>query len=72
MITNRYVKETLRNTLHDLKKCFLRESPITEDIKDVNNKPRSVLVKGREGTLGSHQQISLIICGGEIVRIGGN
>ena len=54
-----------------LKNAFFEKSPITEDIKDVN-KPRSVLVKGREGTLGSHQQISLIICGGEIVRIGGN
>ena len=36
MIKNRYVKEKLRNTLHNFKNAFFEKSPITENIKDVN------------------------------------
>ena len=36
MIRNRYVKEKLRNTLHNFKNAFFEKSPITENVKDVN------------------------------------
>ena len=60
MIKNKYVKEKLRNTLpYIFSKCILRK--VTDHRKHQGRKqapcPRSVLVQGREGTLGSHQQM---------------